>query len=143
MIKQKLILKIAQQQEKNKNTDSKVFILYLPYEEIHEIGLLYAHYEILAAGHKSIYLGANIPISSLKNITQHYQEITFVSYFTVKPDKRSIDEYIKDYKTEIDDINRFNLWLLGPKTFNTKGNRTTGNIKIIPSYDQFINFLKV
>jgi DNA-binding transcriptional MerR regulator len=143
LIKQKLIINIIEQQERIKSDNSRVFILYLPYEEIHEIGLLFAHFEILSAGYKSIYLGPNIPISSLKNTTQHYDKITFVSYFTVKPDKRSIEEYINDYKKEIEDTDHYNLWILGPKAFKSNGNKSTDNIKIIPSYEQFINYLNV
>jgi DNA-binding transcriptional MerR regulator len=143
LIKQKLITKIVEQQENIKSDHSKVFILYLPYEEIHEIGLLFAHYEILSQGYKSIYLGPNIPITSLKNMSQHYEKITFVSYFTVKPDKKSIEDYIKEYKMEIEDINKYNLWILGPKTFKTKVKKKTGNIKVIPDYNQFINYLKI
>ena len=84
-IKQKIILNIHEIQQKNLQKNSLTFALYLPYEEIHEIGLLFANFEILSAGFKSVYLGNNIPMDSLKHLLKHYPDIIFLSYFTVKP----------------------------------------------------------
>jgi hypothetical protein len=36
--------------------------------EIHELGLMYLHYEIVLSGYKSIYLGESMPIESLKEL---------------------------------------------------------------------------
>ena len=46
LIKQKIILRIEAQQRKAPANSDFLFVLYLPYQEIHEIGLLYANYEI-------------------------------------------------------------------------------------------------
>jgi MerR family transcriptional regulator, light-induced transcriptional regulator len=45
---------------------SKPWVLYLPENEFHELGLLTAHYLIRQSGYRSIYLGANIPLSALQ-----------------------------------------------------------------------------
>lgn len=142
LIKQKLITKIVELQESLKTDNSEVYFLYLPYEEIHEIGLLYAHFEILSAGYKSVYLGPNIPISSLKNITNHFENVTFVSYFTVKPDKISVYDYIEKYQSELCEEKKYNLLLLGPKIVELNGKKTASNIKIINSYNKFSSFIK-
>jgi methanogenic corrinoid protein MtbC1 len=45
--------------------NSSIWMLFLPEDEYHEIGLLYAYYLIRLAGFKAIYLGSNVPASSL------------------------------------------------------------------------------
>jgi hypothetical protein len=42
------------------------FVLSLPMNEIHELGLMYLNYEILLHGYKTIYLGESMPIENLK-----------------------------------------------------------------------------
>ncbi|HLT06630.1 MAG TPA: MerR family transcriptional regulator [Cyclobacteriaceae bacterium] len=41
------------------------WLLFLPENEYHELGLLYAHYVIRSTGRRSIYLGANLPLDSV------------------------------------------------------------------------------
>jgi hypothetical protein len=42
----------------------KVFVLSLPLNEIHELGLMYLNYEILSRGYKTIYLGRVCPLTT-------------------------------------------------------------------------------
>jgi len=67
LIRQKLILAIDGQNE-TYTDNSKVFLLFLPEEEYHEIGLLFFHYLIKKSGHQVVYLGQNVPISDLSAI---------------------------------------------------------------------------
>ncbi len=46
------------------------WLLFLPENEFHEIGLLFAHYLIRLSGKKVIYLGANVPLDSLKTAVE-------------------------------------------------------------------------
>ena len=46
-------------------TDEDSWLLFLPENEFHEIGLLFANILIRQSGRKAIYLGANVPIDSL------------------------------------------------------------------------------
>lgn len=41
------------------------WLLFLPENEFHEIGLLFSHYQIMQAGKKVIYLGSNVPFETL------------------------------------------------------------------------------
>ena len=117
LIKQKIIVNISNLQSVQKPERQDIlFSLYLPYEEIHEIGLLYAHYEILQAGYQTIYLGSNIPLPSLRNVLKHHDNVVFVSFFTVKPDKVSIYEYLKEFDKIISKEQTSQLWLMGAKT---------------------------
>lgn len=69
LIRQKLILAIDGQNP-SINEISKTFLLFLPEQEYHELGLLFFHYLIKKAGHQVIYLGQNVPTSDLIEIAR-------------------------------------------------------------------------
>ena len=91
------------------------YILYLPPREIHEIGLLYLHYELLEKGHKSIYLGQSVPLSNLKDLAAIYDEIDFVTYLTVEPSDMEVDEYLTDMKELVLLMPEYKLHVMGTK----------------------------
>ena len=72
LIKQKIVVSINDLQQSREKISSQTFALFLPYEEIHEISLLYANYELINAGMNTIYLGENIHLSSLRHVTKHH-----------------------------------------------------------------------
>ncbi|MEO9003214.1 MAG: B12-binding domain-containing protein, partial [Ginsengibacter sp.] len=49
-------------------SDANSWLLFLPENEFHEIGLLFAHYLISLAGHQVIYLGSNVPYKSFSEL---------------------------------------------------------------------------
>jgi MerR family transcriptional regulator, light-induced transcriptional regulator len=63
IIRQKLFTTIDSLPFPKSASDS--WLLFLPENEFHEIGLLFAHYLIRLSGRKSIYLGSNVPLHSL------------------------------------------------------------------------------
>ena len=91
----------------------KVFVLYLPDNEVHELGLMIINYQIIASGHKTIFLGQSVPLESLKDILNFYDDITFLSNFTVMPDKEHIADYIKEFSQKILIKKSIKLWILG------------------------------
>lgn len=105
LIKQKLLLNTEKLQSLEPTRTDKVFVLYLPENEIHELGLMYLNYEILLNGYKTIYLGESVPIESLKYMKKYFDTIVYVSYLTVEPTKDTIDSYIKEISSEIIDEN--------------------------------------
>lgn len=115
LIKQKLLINTEKIQILEPTRTDKVFVLYLPENEIHELGLMYLNYEILLNGYKSIYLGESVPIDSLKDMKKYFDNIIYISYFTVEPAKDVIDGYIKEMASEIMDVNS-QVWLLGRMT---------------------------
>ena len=44
---------------------------------------------------------------------KYYDDITFLSYFTVQPDKDHIAEYIQEFSNKILIKKSFRLWILG------------------------------
>jgi DNA-binding transcriptional MerR regulator len=117
LIKQIILSNIQEIHARHKQSTHKgVFVLYLPENEIHDIGITYIYYELLKRNYKTIYLGQSLPIESLKDFDDIYDEITFVSYFTVKPDVEELDNYIMRFHAEINTSKNHKLWLLGRQT---------------------------
>ncbi len=112
LIKQKLFLNIEKLQVLEPTKTDKVFVLYLPENEIHELGLMYLNYEMLSKGYKTIYLGESVPVDSLIIMNDYFDNIVYVSYLTVEPTKDAINNYIDEITTKIINSNS-QIWLLG------------------------------
>lgn len=100
LIKQKLLVNIERFQNGKKAKDRN-YVLFLPDNEIHEIGLLYVHFELLLNGFNSIYLGPSVPMEDLKTVQSKFENLTFVSYFTVYPSPEHIGQYLSDLQQNI------------------------------------------
>lgn len=112
LIKLKLLVNTEKLQVLKQTKTDKVFVLSLPMNEIHELGLMYLHYEILLNGYKSIYLGESMPIENLKDLKKHFNSIVFISYLTVQPERDNLDDYIQKMSAELED-EQTELWYLG------------------------------
>ncbi len=115
LIKQKLLIHTEKVQTLEPTRNDKVFVLYLPENEIHELGLMYLNFEILLNGYKTIFLGESVPIDSLKDMKKYFDNIVYISYMTVQPIKDNINNYIESFLTEVIDANS-EMWLLGRMT---------------------------
>jgi methanogenic corrinoid protein MtbC1 len=99
LIRQKLIVAIDSITAPRSAT-AKSFLLYLPENEWHELGLLFKHYLIKKRGHRVIYLGPNVPFGNLKTVIQSVkpccivgQYITSRSFEESKTDLQNLAEY--------------------------------------------------
>jgi hypothetical protein len=88
LIYQKIALNIASLPQNN-NDDSSVNILFLPYGEIHELGLLFLNYSLKLNGKKVIYVGKSIPFDNLFYLNSQVKNITWITYFMID---KPIDE---------------------------------------------------
>ncbi|ESU27039.1 transcriptional regulator, MerR family protein [Flavobacterium limnosediminis JC2902] len=136
LIKQKLLINTEKLQSLEKKQQDKLFVLYLPPNEIHELGLLYLNYEILYRGYKTIYLGPSIPISSLLEVKKHFQKITFVSYITVEPSPEEINQYLVDVNTALLNDTDTNLWLFGRLTEHIESKNISPKTTIYKSFEE-------
>ncbi|MEQ3663913.1 MULTISPECIES: MerR family transcriptional regulator [unclassified Olleya] len=102
LIKQKIVYNIETSlNKKNLVGSSEVYVLFLPDNEVHELGLLFTNYELINKGFHSIYLGQSVPLDSLEFLKSQYDSITFISCFTVKPEKDDINQYLADFNSKI------------------------------------------
>ena len=137
LIKLKLLVNTEKIQSKEPTRTDKVFVLYLPMNEIHELGLMYLNYEILSQGYKTIYLGESVPTDSLKDIKKYFDNIVYVCYMTVQPEKAEVNDYIKNLKEEILDESS-EVWLIGRMTENIDPKSAAHNINVFKSINQLI-----
>jgi DNA-binding transcriptional MerR regulator len=73
----------------------KPWILLLPENEYHEIGLIFSNYIIRLYGHRTIFLGANVPVSSLENTLHVFTNSKVLFFTTQNQTLEKVHEYIK------------------------------------------------
>jgi MerR family transcriptional regulator, light-induced transcriptional regulator len=138
LIKQKLLTNTEKIQSLDPTKTDKVFVLYLPNNEIHELGLMFLNYEILLNGYKTIYLGESVPTDSLKDLKRYFDKIVYVTYVTVQPDKDSINEYVQTINKEVLDENS-EIWFIGRMTEFIKREGLPEKVSIFSSLLELAN----
>lgn len=136
LIKQKLVAATESLQYQEPSKTDKVFVPFLPENEIHELGLLFINYEIVLKGYKSIYLGQSMPLDTLKDVLDYFDKVCFLSYFTVSPNKDKIEKYIADFTKMVKNYETAELWILGQQTRHLEQENTADFIKIFNSIDK-------
>ena len=68
LISQKIQINSEKTQQNLLVDESQTYVLFLPDNEIHELGLMYLNYELSLRGKKTIYLGQSIPLNSLNSL---------------------------------------------------------------------------
>jgi MerR family transcriptional regulator, light-induced transcriptional regulator len=142
LIKQKITVEIEKQFKKSPTKTDRLFVLFLPLNEIHEIGLLYVNYELLNKGYKTIYLGNNIPTENLKHLINHHQTIVFVSYLTVQPEKEELEDFISELKTTALNKNKNEAWLFGSQIIDEPDERFPENFKVFRNLSEFLKVIQ-
>ncbi|RTZ07624.1 MerR family transcriptional regulator [Flavobacterium sp. GSP6] len=140
LIKQKLLVNTEKLQVLKQTKVDKVFVLSLPMNEIHELGLMYLNYEILLHGYKTIYLGESMPIENLKDLKKHFDSIIFVSYLTVQPERDQLDGYIQKMSNElVDDTTE--LWYIGRMIEFIKREELSDRITLFSSITELVDWI--
>ncbi|PZO29496.1 MAG: MerR family transcriptional regulator [Flavobacteriaceae bacterium] len=129
LIKQKVLINTEELQLKEPIKNDKIFILYLPLNEIHELGLMYLNYEILYSGYKTIYLGESVPLENLKDIAKYFENITFVCYMTVEPNPNDVNDYVEKLINQFEPKDSNNFWFIGRMVENINPKLLTNNIR--------------
>lgn len=84
IIRKRLI--VATDQLPFNTTDGHSFVLHLPENEIHELGLLYVDYLLRSKGHRTVYLGQSVPRADLAQVAAlHPNGLVFVGLYVVEP----------------------------------------------------------
>jgi len=104
LVRQKLIIGIEQLKYKKINEAKPHYLLFLPEGELHELGLLFAHYILKAREYRVTYLGASVPtkdatmVAKLKSI-----DIAFL-IMTSFPKKRKMQEFVSTLSEQMGDF---------------------------------------
>lgn len=79
-------------------------VLYLPQDEIHELGLLYVHYLLRARGERVVFLGQSVPKDDLAQVAEQFTgPVRFISIFTAFPQSDSLASYLADLRKVMPD----------------------------------------
>jgi DNA-binding transcriptional MerR regulator len=101
LIYQKIQLNTERIVQSTPQEGKPTYILYLPEEEMHEIGLLYLNYELILRGFKTIYLGRSVPLADLYSLNDQLQDLVWISHFTIAPPMEFIIPYLDQIKKEL------------------------------------------
>ena len=101
LIKQNLYLNLVEIKSSKTPTKDDLFILFLPENEIHDIGILYIQYLLLNEGYQTIFLGPSLPLSNMKFLLERYPNVRFLSYCTIAP--INMPEFIEEFQEIICD----------------------------------------
>jgi len=124
----------------NINDTNKTYVLFLPENEIHELGLLYLNYELVLRGFHTVYLGQSLPLNNLNYFLESKREICFIASLTIQPYDDKIDDYFK----EIDAImaNTKNQFMAtGRKVDKVRHLKLNSNIQLFDSIRDLLNVL--
>lgn len=136
LIRQKLLSEIEILQKKNSCSKNRIFVLYLPVNEIHELGLIFVNYLFLSRGYATIYLGESVPLDNLESMKDYYNDIVFVSYFTIEPESEEVENYLEEFRSKILNQSKHELWVLGNQLKNVK--KKFDGIKVLEGIQNLI-----
>lgn len=105
LISQKIILNTALVSPAKILETTKVFVLFLPEGEIHELGLLYLNYRLKKLGAKSIYLGRSVPFSNLEFVSNEFDDIVWLCPFVIGKSMEEKQEFLKQFSDMLSDTN--------------------------------------
>lgn len=78
--------------------DSKKWLLFLPEDEFHEMGLLFAHYLLRKSGQEVVYLGASVPLRTLDVAIATVQPDCLLLFFVHYDIPANIGSYLSEIK---------------------------------------------
>ena len=93
LIRQKLIIAIDGQ-PKPSSPDARTFLLFLPENEQHELGLLFYNFLLKKNGFKVIYLGPSLPFNDLLEVVKIRHTDYILTYFVAALNQDKISSYL-------------------------------------------------
>ncbi|MGW1453394.1 MerR family transcriptional regulator [Salegentibacter agarivorans] len=139
LIKQKLYFNLAEIKKEIKPTTDKLYVLFLPENEIHDIGIIYLYYELLYHGNQAIYLGPSLPLTDLGYLLERHNNLSFVSYFTTAPG--DVEDFINQFNEEVCEKKTYELLLFGHKIREIQHRELPAFVKTYTNLNQFIDNL--
>lgn len=135
IIRHKLIIEI---ENLPISTDIKnTIVLFLPENETHEIGLLFANYILKKEGFKTIYLGQQVPINSLISFINEEKINKALGFVFLMPGSSKLEKMIKELSSKCE--NTYFYWGGYTKAFSSF--KLPSNQILINSIDEFKNTL--
>ncbi|MEQ8363832.1 MAG: MerR family transcriptional regulator [Cyclobacteriaceae bacterium] len=76
-------------------------VLFLPENELHEIGLLFYHFIVKSLGYKTYYLGQHLPYEDLKQVCAKHQPDIIITSIIASQKPQKITEYLQKLSQDV------------------------------------------
>jgi MerR family transcriptional regulator, light-induced transcriptional regulator len=137
LIRQKVIVAIDSLSS-NKNKHSKNFILFLPEDEMHELGLLFANYIIRSRGHHTIYFGQNLPYDHLDHVINLHPADYIMTVVTSSASTIPVQNFIAKLSKK---YNNHNILLTGKQICECDSLNVPQNCKVLKRLEDLSAFM--
>lgn len=136
IIRQKLFSEIDKLPQAKYAEDT--WILFLPENEFHEIGLLFSYFLIRKAGYKVIYLGSSVPLQTLSDAVKEIKPSNLLLFFVHNDVEKECEKYCN---TLSKNFGKLKIYIAGNEKLvgNTKKGKP---ISWIRSVDELEKILK-
>lgn len=130
LVRQKLFTSIDAMT--NDGDESEKWVLFLPEDEFHEIGLLFSGYLLKSRGKKVIYLGANVPLSSIEDCMKDTGAKHLLLFLVHRDLPENITKFLEELAAVGDDLKIF----IACNRELTEGISDKGNFKWLHTADE-------
>ncbi|ARN76567.1 MerR family transcriptional regulator [Nonlabens spongiae] len=113
LIKQKMLVELEKLQYQSYDQNDRAYILFLPDNEMHDLGLLFLNYQLLSHNKRTIYLGESMLIDALKHFKNKEVDPVYLTYMTVNPMESKIPSFLRKFHKKIQKNNDAELWVFG------------------------------
>ena len=134
-IKQKLI--VASDIYFKKENKKETWLLFLPENEFHEIGLLFARFLLVKNGFNVIYLGSNLPYESLNQVDEKIKIDNTLMFSVSKSSLININSTIEYLESNFQSANKY----IVSTEITAKMITKKSNINILNNVNSFINII--
>ena len=134
-IKQKLI--VASDIYLNQENIKQTWLLFLPENEFHEIGLLFARFLLVKNGFNVIYLGSNLPYESLCQVNEKIKIDNTLMFSVSNSSKININSTIEYLESNFQSAKNY----IVTKEITNKMISNNSKINIIRDVNSFINII--
>jgi DNA-binding transcriptional MerR regulator len=137
LVRQKLIAAIDGLRPTDPGTGT-THVLYLPQDEIHELGLLYVHYLLRARGERVVFLGQSVPKDDLAQVVEQFTgPVRFISIFTAFPQSDSVATYLADLRKAMPD-KRVSFLVTGSRVVAAQLNSTPPGVMAKATFKELV-----
>ena len=82
-----------------------------------------------------------MPLENMVDLLNYYENLHFVSYFTVSPNKDEINKYLEDFYKILNTKGNSKLWLLGFQSQHITNQQKLEGLRVFNSIEQFTTAL--
>lgn len=134
LLRQKMIVAIDAQSVP-RDPSLPRYLLFLPENELHENGLLFATYLLRSRKNRVIYLGASLPEDDLESVYNNYKPDYLLTFITIAPPKESTADFLSRLAEKFPKAT-----ILATGYATDKGADYPKNVEILSGIDDLLEF---